>query len=609
MDQFKHIFGSARIPQTGRDFIASDPEASHVCVMSRNQMYYFRALHSDGSVGISEDEIREVLIAIKEDSHLTPLKDSSKEAIGVCSTLQRSEWADVRTNVEKHSEHNHKALQIIDSALFVLVLDDFIPKNINEAAANCLHGTYDLEISNAGQDIQTGSCVNRWYDKLQLIVCTDGSAGVNFEHSAIDGHTALRFVSDIFADTVVSFAKSITKTIYSQDHIPDHLSAVIRQTGAASGLDTRPKKISLDLPQSVLSKIYYAETALGDQLLQSDTHVLEFNDFGKNFITANGMSPDSFVQMSMMLAYYSLYGHFVCSYEPVLTKWFLHGRTEAMRSATAKAKIFCEKWMNTFIPREEKLEALRDAIKDHSALVRLSAQGQGVDRHLYGLKCIADKNNITTPSFFQDDGWAQLNHTVLSTSNCGNPSLRLFGFGPVVPDGFGIGYIIRDTGLQYTIASKNRQTHRFAAQISRYLLEVKQMCKQRETLVVRSFRPTGVVFKGEAPKANNSVHRSPSTVQAINKTRIVKDILDNTSCGESGYEDTYGENVSPQDVVTMVRVQRKSMDVKSLDNIGTDIVNSISPRAPSEVDSRKTALSLLEEDVGGELRKSIDDGK
>lgn len=31
-------------------------------------------------------------------------------------------------------------------------------------------------------------------------------------------------------------------------------------------------------------------------------------------------------------------------------------------------------------------------------------------------------------------------------SNCGNPSLRLFGFGPVVRDGFGIGYIIK--GLQ-----------------------------------------------------------------------------------------------------------------------------------------------------------------
>ena len=33
----------------------------------------------------------------------------------------------------------------------------------------------------------------------------------------------------------------------------------------------------------------------------------------------------------------------------------------------------------------------------------------------------------------------------------GNPALRLFGFGPVVSDGFGIGYIIKEEGLQVDI--------------------------------------------------------------------------------------------------------------------------------------------------------------
>lgn len=39
--------------------------------------------------------------------------------------------------------------------------------------------------------------------------------------------------------------------------------------------------------------------------------------------------------------------------------------------------------------------------------------------------------------------WKKLSLNVISTSNCGNPSLRLFGFGPVCPQGFGIGYIIK----------------------------------------------------------------------------------------------------------------------------------------------------------------------
>lgn len=41
-----------------------------------------------------------------------------------------------------------------------------------------------------------------------------------------------------------------------------------------------------------------------------------------------------------------------------------------------------------------------------------------------------------------------MTHNILSTSNCGNPSLRLFGFGPVVPDGFGIGYLIKVSDVE-----------------------------------------------------------------------------------------------------------------------------------------------------------------
>lgn len=51
------------------------------------------------------------------------------------------------------------------------------------------------------------------------------------------------------------------------------------------------------------------------------------------------------------------------------------------------------------------------------------------------------------PAIFTDPGWALLSTSILSTSNCGNPALRLFGFGPVAADGYGIGYIIKEDGL------------------------------------------------------------------------------------------------------------------------------------------------------------------
>jgi len=82
--------------------------------------------------------------------------------------------------------------------------------------------------------------------------------------------------------------------------------------------------------------------------------------------------------------------------------------------------------------------------------------------------------------FLQSKAWKLLNYTILSTSNCGNPSLRLFGFGPVVPDGFGIGYIIKDSSIHYSISSKHRQTSRYASVLEASLREMASLFRSKE---------------------------------------------------------------------------------------------------------------------------------
>ena len=126
----------------------------------------------------------------------------------------------------------------------------------------------------------------------------------------------------------------------------------------------------------------------------------------------------------------------------------------------------------------DKVAALRKACERHGKLTKECSQGLGQDRHLYALYCLQRRLNdgsITppessdegapgtspasetseiarqarkfTPSIFLDSGWEVLNTSILSTSNCGNPALRLFGFAPVTPEGYGIGYIIKDDRL------------------------------------------------------------------------------------------------------------------------------------------------------------------
>eukprot|EP00934_Nitzschia_sp_Nitz4_P004622 Nitzschia sp. Nitz4//scaffold138_size62050//4768//10338//NITZ4_006382-RA/size62050-augustus-gene-0.27-mRNA-1//-1//CDS//3329535749//4612//frame0 len=496
MDQFKALFGCARVPMKhDKDAIHVFDKSNHVAVMCQGDMYYFQALWPDGDVAVDEGDLVDILTAIHKHA-MDDVKNGNpvvraQNSIGVLTSLPRNDWAQARAGLCEHSAANAEALQIVDSALFVLVLDEFEPKNRNAVAANMLHGSYSLNqyTPAAGEEsketlyneYQGGSCCNRWYDKLQMIVCKDGSAGINFEHSSIDGHTCLRFVSDVYAESVISFAQSITKLVAAHDSIPNVVHAKVKRAvtvldskGRAT-LDVFPKKLHFDVPEDIQRQIYYAETVLGDEIMTSETCVLDFKDYGKEFIKSQKMSPDSFVQMSMILAYYRLYGRIVCSYEPVLTKAFYHGRTEAMRPSTIQARRLCEAFVDPKKSNEEKIAALQEAVKFHGKYVKECAGAKGVDRHLFALKCIAQKYGEPIPAFYSSKPWAQLNHTILSTSNCGNACLAGFGFGPVVPEGLGVGYIIKDYQLHYSITSKQRQTRRYAYALESVLLDLAKL--------------------------------------------------------------------------------------------------------------------------------------
>jgi carnitine O-acetyltransferase len=171
--------------------------------------------------------------------------------------------------------------------------------------------------------------------------------------------------------------------------------------------------------------------------------------------------------MAYQAAYFSLYGRTECTYEPAMTKAFLHGRTESIRSVQPESVAFVRRFCSSDATPREKMDALRAACKRHTDLTRECSKGLGQDRILYAMAALAkhpedgaekldgngpmDEGKVTDqsvgepvlPAIFRDQGYGTLSHSTLSTSNCGNPCLRLFGFGAVVPDGFGIGYIIK----------------------------------------------------------------------------------------------------------------------------------------------------------------------
>lgn len=67
--------------------------------------------------------------------------------------------------------------------------------------------------------------------------------------------------------------------------------------------------------------------------------------------SANGMparlSPDAFVQLAMQLAWYRTQGTFTATYETALTRMFLHGRTETIRTLSKNSRAFVLAMSNT----------------------------------------------------------------------------------------------------------------------------------------------------------------------------------------------------------------------------------------------------------------------
>ena len=522
MYQYSRLFGTARVPTENGCQIAQDSGAKHIVVLCKGQFYWFDVLDDNADLIMSEKDMSINLQVIVDDAEETPIQEAAKGAVGVLSTENRKIWSGLRDVLMREEDSNNaECLSIVDSALFVLCLDYVEPPTSAALCGNMLCGTNEVV-----KGVQVGTCTNRWYDKMQIIVCKNGSAGINFEHTGVDGHTVLRFASDVYTDTILRFAKSINGQAPSlwASNSPDPSK---RDPDSFGDVSTTPHKLEWDMLPELSTALRFAETRLADLIQQNEFQTLEFMGYGKNFMTSAGFSPDAFVQMAFQAAYYGLYGRVENTYEPAMTKVFLHGRTEAIRTVSAESSDFVRTfWAEN--PAPQKIDALRKACQQHTARTKECAKALGQDRHLYALYCVwqravdeegaeaassngtdgfsspvdagsgmssPNRNSVSPqdesvsppphpkreaqhmPALFSDSGWEKINNTIISTSNCGNPALRQFGFGPTSADGFGIGYIIKDDSVSICASSKHRQTKRFIDALEAYFLEIRRLLR------------------------------------------------------------------------------------------------------------------------------------
>ncbi|KAF5300377.1 hypothetical protein FQR65_LT00998 [Abscondita terminalis] len=409
MSQYASLFSTTRIPEIGKDRLYHAEGARHILVQYKGNFFIVNVLDESFNILPPENIFGSIKYILEN------TKVPCEFPVGVLTTLNRDEWAKIRNNLINLG--NEDTIRMIDSALFNICLDD------NEYAE-------DTKV--ICKEFLHSDGKNRWFDKsLSVIVSKYGKAGINFEHSWGDGVAVLRYFQDIYKD------------VKENAYIHPDTKPYIDQTCV--------RNLDFKLDDNIKNTIVETSKAYENKCKSLNFDFIEMENYGKNFCKKHLLSPDAVMQLGFQAAYYKLRGTFVGSYESCSTSAFRHGRTETIRPCTTATKNYCLAINKS--SNKELLQMIKECSKTHGQLTKEAAMGQGFDRHLFALKLLASD----TIDLYEDPAYKFINYNIISTSTLSSSVIGLGAFGPVVKDGFGIGYSIWDNNLGTLVTSYQGQ--------------------------------------------------------------------------------------------------------------------------------------------------------
>ncbi|KAL4218901.1 hypothetical protein ACF0H5_021489 [Mactra antiquata] len=419
MMQYFEVLSACRIPGVGRDdhvcFPPDKPGApKHITVLYKNNIFEVPVYGQDGQP-LSTNQIRAQL------DEVVKLGAEKGAPIGLFTMEYRNTWANIYQQMVK-DKATKSSLESIQRSIVVICLDDTNntmndPRTIS--GHQMLHGS--------GSNAHSG---NRWHDKtIQFIIGADGYSGLNYEHTTAEGPPII--------------------------HIMDHCLNFIskgKEWSPASGI-TPPTKLEFNLSSDVQTSLNAAKQNTDKMVNDLDLQVFVFNEFGKDFPKSQKVSPDSFIQNAIQLAYYRYHKRPCGSYESGSIRMFQRGRTDTIRSCSIESLAFTQAMLDSNVSKQKKAELLRRAIDSHKKYAADAISGKGIDRHLLGLKLIAIENNIDIPDLYKDPSFSYSGTWRISTSQVPAKTESVLFFGPVCPDGYGFCYNPQEKCILFGISS------------------------------------------------------------------------------------------------------------------------------------------------------------
>ncbi|KAJ5081856.1 Carnitine O-acetyltransferase [Penicillium alfredii] len=432
MSSYEYMFNCCRIPSDGEDFPRkfAAQENQHIIAVRKNQFFKVPLVVDGQQLNVSELE--------KQYQRIYEIAQPSPP-VGVLTVADRDHWTAARKKLVAADPANEQALRDIESAGFLICLDDAKPVTLEERAHQYWHGD--------------GS--NRWFDKpLQFIVNDNGTAGFMGEHSMMDGtptHRLNDFVNDLIFNKRIDLSE---KSVRSQ--LPD------------------PKAVNFHLNDETNEAVDVAAQYHRKQIASHELVVQAFQGYGKGLIKKFKCSPDAYVQMVIQLAYFKMYGQNRPTYESASTRKFQEGRTETTRTVSDESVAFCRAHHDAAVSREEVVKLFRAALAQHTKYTLEASDARGVDRHLFGLKKLLQPGE-KLPALYEDPAYAYSGSWYLSTSQLSSEYFNGYGWSQVIDDGFGIAYMINENSLNFNIVCKRLGAHRMSYFLNEAATELRDL--------------------------------------------------------------------------------------------------------------------------------------
>ncbi|OMH85874.1 Carnitine O-acetyltransferase [Zancudomyces culisetae] len=458
MNQFKRIFGVTRLPRPERDeMFKYTGYTKYAIVMARNQLYKV-PLYTNKGQRLLDGDLEDLLTKVIE--NVQRLKDNELEPpIGILTGGHRDRWAAAYAELAQHT--NPEALstfQEIQHSAFFLSLEDFcLPKEGDDYSFQRL--------------LKSGAIPghNRWYDKhMTMVIDRNGNFGATGEHSPADAVVPATLYN--YVVTKVHDAKNL---IQKDKPTPSAFRAIAR-----TGLNKDHPEYNDDsvedpvrlkfgkVSTNVMGMIKETEIELKNIEAESLSISLQYPKYGSNFIKKLKVSPDAYFQMALQLTYYKLHGKLAPTYESASTRMYQHGRTETIRSLTTEMATFINAMTNPRASDIEKYNAFTAASKKHSQMLRIASSGNGVDRHMLGLRLAYSRlrplgyepycDFASALAVFSDPAFTKSSTWKLSTSGLfPNELFSHTGFGcSEMQEGYGMNYTINPNSLRIGIEGK-----------------------------------------------------------------------------------------------------------------------------------------------------------